>query len=334
MIELVLAGLFRDVRHEGRCEGRAFTDADRQGSPPVVVRERIGRSALLACRRCRRQAAAQRVAEDPATTVVGVVPDTRYRDLRDAKASIYFPLAQSEFPFAPTNLVIRTRADPASVVPSIRRAISESAPGVLLSSASPFDTYLAGPLAQPRFNALLLAVFAVAAVALAAVGLFGIMMTMVGQRTRELGIRMALGATSRDIRDLVLGRGFVIAAAGAVAGLLALDSRESSRAVHALPGEPGRRRHARRRCGAAARRRDGCDVHPGPVEHANRSGDRASLRCLGRDASPRSISARRTEADRCLTCGDKRRPDRGGGSRCRSRTSADPPPSRRIGRTP
>ncbi len=80
--------------------------------------------------------------------------------------------------------------------------------------------YLEGPLAQPRLNALLLAVFAAAAVALGAVGLFGVMMTMVRQRTRELGVRMALGATARDLRRMVMRRGLVISGVGAALGLL------------------------------------------------------------------------------------------------------------------
>lgn len=153
-------------------------------------------------------------------TVIGVVPDTRYRDLRDARASIYFPLAQSFFPFAPLSLAIRTSGPPAAIVPALRRAISESDPGVALASAAPFDTFLAEPLAQPRLNALLLAVFALAAVALAAVGLFGAMATMVRQRTRELGVRMALGATAPDLRRMVLRRALAIAATGSALGLL------------------------------------------------------------------------------------------------------------------
>jgi hypothetical protein len=140
-------------------------------------------------------------------TVVGVVPDTRYRDLRDARPSVYFPLRQSFFPYLPMTLAIRTSSSPAELVPAIRRAISESEPGVALASAAPFETFLGGPLAQPRLNALLLAVFAGAAVALAAVGLFGVMATMVRQRTRELGVRMALGATGRDLRRMVMRRG-------------------------------------------------------------------------------------------------------------------------------
>ena len=200
--------------------GRGLTEADRAGAPPVVVLSQsaarhywpegdpIGKR-LLAGPKAERT-----------LTVVGIVPDTRYRDLREARPSIYFPLGQSFFPFAPLGLAIRTSGPPADLVPTIRRAISEREPGVALASAAPFETYLEGPLAQPRLNALLLAVFAGAAVVLAAVGLFGAMATMVRQRTRELGVRMALGATGRDLRRMVMRRGLTITGVGSVLGLM------------------------------------------------------------------------------------------------------------------
>jgi predicted permease len=199
--------------------GRGFAEADRAGAPGVVLvsesaarhywpgDDPIGQRLLMGAELER------------ALTVVGVVPDTRYRDLREARPSIYFPLAQSFFPFAPTTLAIRTSGPPAALVPAVRRAIGDAAPGVALASAAPFETFLEGPLAQPRLNALLLAVFAGAALTLAAVGLFGIMATMVRQRTRELGIRMALGATAPEVRRMVMRRGIAIAATGLAAGL-------------------------------------------------------------------------------------------------------------------
>ena len=120
----------------------------------------------------------------------------------------------------PTTLAIRTRADASALAPALERVIAEAAPGVALLSAAPFERFLERPLAQPRLNALLLAVFAGAAVVLAAVGLFGVMATMVRQRTRELGVRMALGATAGDVARLVLRRGLAIAAAGTALGVL------------------------------------------------------------------------------------------------------------------
>src|SRR5438034_2963685 len=100
-----------------------------------------------------------------------------------------------------------------------RRSSDLAEPGVALASAAPFGSFLAGPLAQPRMNALLLGVFAGSAVALAAVGLFGSMATMVRQRTRELGVRMALGATAGDLRGMVMRRGLTIAGVGSVLGV-------------------------------------------------------------------------------------------------------------------
>jgi predicted permease len=200
--------------------GRAFTDADREGAPPVVMLSEsaarhywpgetpIGRRLTMG------------PGGERTLTVVGVVPDTRYRDLREARASVYFPLRQSFFPFAPTTLAIRTSGPTAAVVAALRRAIADMAPGVALASAAPFQTLLERPLAQPRLNALLLAAFALASVALAAVGLFAVMATMVRQRTRELGVRMALGATAADVARLVLRRGMALAAAGTLLGLL------------------------------------------------------------------------------------------------------------------
>ncbi|HKS07240.1 MAG TPA: ADOP family duplicated permease [Gemmatimonadaceae bacterium] len=198
--------------------GRAINDSDRAGSEPVIViseglarrywpnQDPIGKRLVMG-RTLR------------ALTVVGVVPDTRYRDLREAMPSVYFPLAQSFFPFAPTTLAIRTRDASALVIPSLRQAVAEGAPGVVITSAAPFDAHLAGPLAQPRLNAFLLAVFAVASLALAAIGLFSVMATLVRQQTREMGIRMALGATRHNVEAMLLRRGLRIATVGVAAGI-------------------------------------------------------------------------------------------------------------------
>jgi putative ABC transport system permease protein len=200
--------------------GRGFSDQDREGAPRAVVLSRsaaqhywpdddpIGKRLVMGS------------AQEDTLTVIGLVPDTRYRDLRDARPGIYFPLGQSFFPFAPTTLAIGTDGRPAELVPAIRRAISETEPGVALTDAAAFETFLEGPLAQPRLNAFLLVLFAAAAVALAAVGLLGVMVMMVRHRTQELGIRLALGAEPRNLRSMVLRHGLAIGIAGLVPGLL------------------------------------------------------------------------------------------------------------------
>jgi putative ABC transport system permease protein len=154
------------------------------------------------------------------TTVIGVVPDMRYRDLRDPHSTMYFPLAQSPFPFAPTTLVIRTTRALADAAAAVRGAIADVAPDVSVASAVSFGQLLAGPLAEPRMNALLLILFGLSAIALASVGLFGVLAAMVRQRRRELGIRMTLGASPGEVARLVVRRGVLLAALGTVSGLL------------------------------------------------------------------------------------------------------------------
>lgn len=202
--------------------GRGFTASDRVGAPGVVVlSESAARYYWPGA-----DAVGKRVLIGPnleqSLTVIGVVPDTRYRELRDARASIYFPISQATFPALPMSVAIRTIGPPNQMVAVIRRAIGELDPGVALATAAPFETFLERPLAQPRLNALLLAVFAGAALALAAVGLFAVMTTMVRHRTRELGIRMTLGATGRDVSRMVLRRGLTVAAAGLAVGLVGM----------------------------------------------------------------------------------------------------------------
>jgi putative ABC transport system permease protein len=199
--------------------GRGFTDADHEGTLPVaVVSQSAARSYWP-----NEDPIGKHLRIDPklsrTVTVVGVVPDTRYRDLREARPSIYFPLAQPSFPFVPMTLAIRTAGRPTDVVSTIRRVIAQTSSGAALASAEPFATYVDQPLAQPRLDTILLAVFAASALALAAIGLFGVMMTMVRQRTRELGVRMALGAAPRDLQRMILRRGLSITGIGIAIGL-------------------------------------------------------------------------------------------------------------------
>lgn len=198
--------------------GRAFAPEDRKGSEPVVVisettarlywpdQDPIGQRLFIG-----------ENLED-AFTVVGVVEDTRYRDLRTPQPSVYYNFDQSPFPFPPTTFVIRSASSPEVLVPTLRRAIADAAPGVALASGSSFGTYLEGPLSQPRLNAFLLGIFAASAAILAAIGLFGVVATMVRQRSHELGVRMALGATAMDVQSMVLTRGMTIAGVGVAVG--------------------------------------------------------------------------------------------------------------------
>ncbi|HKW49228.1 MAG TPA: ABC transporter permease [Gemmatimonadaceae bacterium] len=199
-------------------QGRAFMATDVSGAPAVVV---LSESAARHYWPSENPIGKHMSAGFPAlVTVIGVVPDTRYRDLRDPHSTMYFPLAQSPFPFAPTTLVLRTTRVAADAADAIRKAIADVAPGVSVARVTPFAQLLAGPLAQPRMNALLLIVFGLSAIALASVGLFGVLATMVRQRRRELGIRMTLGASPAEVARIVVRRGLTLAALGAASGLV------------------------------------------------------------------------------------------------------------------
>jgi predicted permease len=199
-------------------KGRAFRATDVQGAPLVVMlSESAARHYWPDANPIGKRLVA---AAGSFTTVIGVVPDMRYRDLRDPHSTMYFPLAQSPFPFAPTTLVIRTTRALADAAAAVRGAIADVAPDVSVASAVSFGQLLAGPLAEPRMNALLLILFGLSAIALASVGLFGVLAAMVRQRRRELGIRMTLGASPGEVARLVVRRGVLLAALGTVSGLL------------------------------------------------------------------------------------------------------------------
>ena len=196
--------------------GRSFSDQDREGATPVIiVSSSVARYFWPGA-----DPIGKRLGwPDGEFTVVGVVPDTRYRELQTARPTVYFAPPQSPFSqIVPSTLLVRTTGLPADVVPALRRAVADAHSGVTMVSATSLATLLDAPRAQPRLNTIVLAMFAAAAVSLAAVGLFAIVATLVRQRTHELGIRLALGATAGDVCWMVMVRGLSIAMVGAAIG--------------------------------------------------------------------------------------------------------------------
>jgi putative ABC transport system permease protein len=201
--------------------GRPFEERDREDAPHVVILSASAASHYWPGA----DPLGRRLQFGPSrtdlVTVVGIVPDTRYRDLREARPSIYFPLRQSIFPFTPTSLVIRTTQRGEDILPAIRSAAAGVDADIAFRRLASLDSFLERPLARPRLNAFLLSVFAGAAALLAAVGLAAVVSAAVRQRTHELGIRVALGATVERLRRGVIVRGVTVAAAGTAVGLAA-----------------------------------------------------------------------------------------------------------------
>jgi len=152
-------------------------------------------------------------------TIIGVAGDVRSFGL-DTEVGPMVYASWMVYPgWNPMSLVIRSAGDPLSHVESIRSAIREIDPTVPIYDVRSLGDLLSLSFGSRRFNMYLLGCFAAAAAALACVGLFGVLAYLVSQRTRDIGIRLALGATERDVIALIVGRGMMLALSGAAIGL-------------------------------------------------------------------------------------------------------------------
>jgi predicted lysophospholipase L1 biosynthesis ABC-type transport system permease subunit len=136
--------------------------------------------------------------------------------LREATPTIFLPWRQY---YWQGYIAIRTTVGLNALLPAIRHAIAEVDPDLRVWRAQTMDELLGGPLAQPRLSTLLLSTFGLVALALAAIGLYGIMASAVREQTREIGVRMALGATPQRVRAEVVRTAIAVSLAGAAVGL-------------------------------------------------------------------------------------------------------------------
>ncbi len=205
-------------------QGRVFNENDRfESAPVVIVNERFaskffpGQNALG-----KRIAPGFSAYESPEKMreIVGIVGNVKHLALKNEDSpEMYLP--QTQIPFNIMSLVVRTTvSDPAALTASVRKELAAMDGSIPLTSVRVFDEYLSRSLARPRFNALLLSIFAGTALLLTAIGIYGVMAYSVVQRTNEIGIRIALGAAQSSIFRLVVGQAMSLVAISVVIGLV------------------------------------------------------------------------------------------------------------------
>jgi putative ABC transport system permease protein len=203
--------------------GRSFTDAEAvPSSTAVIVSDRLVKRFWPGQEPTGKRIKFGMIGSNaPWLSIVGVVADVKYRGLPDnptADPDIYLPFLDRSQQVA---LVVRTSVPPSSLVPSIRAEIRAADPSIPVYSVSTLDELVSAQTSQSRFTMWLMGVFAVAALLLAVVGIYGVMSYLVAQRTREIGIRLALGAGGGDILRLVVGNGARLIGAGIAIGVAA-----------------------------------------------------------------------------------------------------------------
>ena len=155
-------------------------------------------------------------------TIIGVVGDVRHEDLSgEPKPEMYVPIAQAPNVEGAARLVVRTAVEPAAIAAALRATVAQADSDVPLDGMRTMNEMVAASAGQPRFHAVLLAALSGLALVIAVVGVYGVTSYAVVQRTRELGICLAVGAASRDVLRLVLGRSLLLIGAGIASGLLA-----------------------------------------------------------------------------------------------------------------
>ena len=217
-IRRVTPGYFRTMAVP-LVRGRLFTDADHTSAPPVVLIN---------------EAAARRFfdGQEPLgkqinfwganRTIVGVIGNERFQGLAEAPPiAAYAPLDQAPSVNGAGVLLVRTSGDPKALIASVRGVIREQDPALAVFGLEPFAETVSRSVAERRFTMLVLGLLASVALALAAIGVHGVLSYSVAARTREIGIRMALGAQPSGVSRLVVSQGMTLALSGTVLGVAA-----------------------------------------------------------------------------------------------------------------
>jgi predicted permease len=220
--ERLVGGHYFEAMEIPLSRGRFFSEQDDMTKPIAVIVDEYMADQLWPGQDPigKRIHIVQLESKDPWQTVVGVVGRVK-QDSLDSNPRIAFYLAHTQFPTRAMTVAFRGRTDPAAMLAASKKELRNLDPDLPMFSVRTMEQRVNESLAQRRFSMLLLGVFASVALALATIGIYGVMAYLVNQGTRELGIRIALGASPRNILTLVVRQGMVLAFAGVMLGLAA-----------------------------------------------------------------------------------------------------------------